>query len=119
MYSTRLCHKSPEESRELIQRSAPTPDKPWNRTYAIMLRGPSLEEELDELSKPQMIGVVGTPREAEIAYRLHPDYWGKGYMSEAVSLFLQLFWTSQGRRFLCMLGIYLLMRERSTKIMIT
>jgi RimJ/RimL family protein N-acetyltransferase len=43
-----------------------------------------------------MIGVVGTPRESEVAYKLHPDYWGKGYMPEALSLFITLHWKFEG-----------------------
>lgn len=46
--------------------------------------------------KPKMIGVMGTPRRAEIGYKLHPNYWGKGYMSEALTLFLKMFWESEG-----------------------
>ena len=44
-----------------------------------------------------MIGIVGLPRIearwAELGYGLHIDYWGKGYASEALKLFIDLYWT--------------------------
>lgn len=46
--------------------------------------------------KRRMIGAVGAPRNepagAEIGYKLHPDFWGRGYMSEALRLFIGLYW---------------------------
>jgi ribosomal-protein-alanine N-acetyltransferase len=85
----------PEETRTLILSSLPTPEKPWNKRYAIMLR-PDLSVHIGEVQKPKMIGIVGTPRESEVAYKLHPTYWGRGYMSEALATFLELFWQSEG-----------------------
>lgn len=52
-----------------------------------------------------MIGMVGTPREAEIAYRLLPSYWGRGYMPEAVQLFLSIWWDLPGLFFKCSLHL--------------
>jgi ribosomal-protein-alanine N-acetyltransferase len=46
--------------------------------------------------KTKMIGIVGTPRKGELAYKMHPDYWGKGYMSETLTTFLKMFWESEG-----------------------
>lgn len=43
-----------------------------------------------------MIGILGIPRESEVAYKLHPGYWGKGYMSEALAMFIKLYWTLEG-----------------------
>ena len=39
-----------------------------------------------------MIGVIGIVREQEIGYRIHPDFWGKGFMSEALKMFIEMFW---------------------------
>ncbi len=37
---------------------------------------------------PKLIGLVGTVREGdEMGYMLHCDYWGKGYMTEALRAF--------------------------------
>src|ERR1700709_748273 len=71
----------------------PTPEKPWNVNYAIMLK-PPVSSNMD--GRPTMIGIIGTPRNqplwAEVGYGLHPDYWGKGYASEALKLFIELYW---------------------------
>jgi [ribosomal protein S5]-alanine N-acetyltransferase len=40
----------------------------------------------------RMIGIIGVVREQEIGYRLHPDFWGKGYMTEALSMFIEMWW---------------------------
>jgi len=42
--------------------------------------------------QPKMIGIVGTPRKGELAYKINPEYWGKGYMSETLTMFLEMFW---------------------------
>jgi ribosomal-protein-alanine N-acetyltransferase len=39
-----------------------------------------------------MIGIIGVVREQEIGYRLHPDFWGKGYMTEALAMFIEMWW---------------------------
>ncbi len=68
----------------------PTLEKPWNQRWAIMLK------DADNNGKPKLIGVVGVVREPEIGYRIHPDYWGKGYMSEALTMFLKMWWALEG-----------------------
>lgn len=80
------------ESLENMRNHRPTPDKPWNQRWAIMLKG------LKEDEKPKMIGVVGIVREAELGYRIHPDFWGKGFMSEALTMFLEMWWALQGNK---------------------
>lgn len=95
-YSTGHCHRDIQESITLIHKSQPTPEKPWNNRWAILLRPDPSAPPPEGNQKPKMIGVVGTPRESEVAYKLHPDYWGKGYMSEALAMFIKLFWQSEG-----------------------
>ena len=83
--------------------SIPSPEKPWNERWAVLLR-PSVSESTDKGGdereapkyKPKMIGIVGTPRKGELAYKINPDYWGKGYMSETLHMFLKMFWESKG-----------------------
>jgi RimJ/RimL family protein N-acetyltransferase len=72
----------------------PSAENPWIENYAILLRG---SENTTEDDKPRMVGTVGTTRLSdddamEIAYGLHSDYWGRGYMSEALGMFIKLYW---------------------------
>lgn len=97
LWSTQACHTSPDESLILMQQKNPTPEKPWMKQYAIILRTDPTKAVNDSL-KPKMIGVIGTPREAEIAYKLYPDYWGNGFMTEALGLFLGLFWAQASNK---------------------
>ena len=90
-------HTSLEETRQLIYISTPTDIDPWKRVYAILLRPEASKQSSDsttptESEKPRMIGVLGTPHELELSYKLHPDFWGRGYMSEALKAFINLFW---------------------------
>lgn len=50
------------------------------------------ELEQRKKGKLRMIGVIGIVREQEIGYRIHPDFWGKGFMSEALNMFIEMFW---------------------------
>ncbi|KAF4637242.1 hypothetical protein G7Y89_g835 [Cudoniella acicularis] len=87
-WSTKKPSATPEETLALMREQVPTPEKPWNQRWAILLRpGEDATEQ-----KPKMIGLIGFPREADIGYKIHPDFWGKGYMSEALALFIELFW---------------------------
>ena len=81
-----------------MARFIPSVAKPWVENYAILLR-PS--DDSAESAKARMIGTVGATRVAsvssdedaiEIAYGLHSDYWGKGYMPEALGMFIKLYW---------------------------
>lgn len=49
-----------------------------------------------EGEKPKLIGVMGVVREAEIGYRIHPDFQRKGYMPEALVMFLKMWWALPG-----------------------
>jgi len=73
----------------------PTPEASLIENYAILLK-PLVASARDQ--KPKMIGIVGTtrntPTAAEVGYGLHCDYWGKGYASEAVRLFIDVYWAS-------------------------
>jgi len=90
-------HTSPSETASMILHSQPSLDKPWNSRYAILLRPHAIDDPfIAQEIKPKMIGVVGLPREAEIGYKINEQYWGKGYMTEALTLFLDFFWSLEG-----------------------
>ena len=60
--------------------------------YAILLRQYD-NSALEAYPSQRMIGTVGVIRQPpELGYMMHPDFWGKGYASEAVQLFLQFYW---------------------------
>ena len=97
---TQLAHSSIQQTKELMLRSMPTAAEPWNERWAIVLRPTSEEIEKGAGArlprKPKMIGIVGTPRRGELAYKIHPSWWGQGYMSEAVEMFLKMWWGLNG-----------------------
>jgi len=77
----------------MIAYALPDPSSPWRKTYAILLR----PEETSELQpSPKMVGVIGTFRQLEIGYRIHPKYWGQGLATEALGSFLNMFWGLEG-----------------------
>lgn len=41
----------------------------------------------------RMIGLVNVVREFETSYRILPEFWGKGYMTEALRMFVDLIWS--------------------------
>ncbi|PMD33337.1 acyl-CoA N-acyltransferase [Hyaloscypha variabilis F] len=108
-----------EQTRTILRNSLPTVEQPWSERWAILLRctpetllsqtggtdvskwnpwesetGEVSAKELDQrkAGKLRMIGVIGIVREQEIGYRIHPDFWGKGFMSEALKMFIEMFW---------------------------
>jgi ribosomal-protein-alanine N-acetyltransferase len=75
----------------------PTPETPWNRRWAIVLR-PDLETKDEEQEQmPTIIGTIGIVREGEIGYKLNPNFWGKGYMTEALAMFSKMFFEDEGK----------------------
>ncbi|KAK6581278.1 hypothetical protein PZA11_005969 [Diplocarpon coronariae] len=94
MWSMRSPTTSLSESLQNMREYTPTLEKPWNQHWAIMLKDKDLDSR--SASRPRLIGIVGIPREAEMGYRIHPDHWGKGYMSEALTLFVEMWWGLEG-----------------------
>ncbi|RDL36489.1 uncharacterized protein BP5553_05841 [Venustampulla echinocandica] len=98
-WSSQTVHTTREQSLAQMESMRPSVDKPWNERWAIMLRpmateaaSPNEENGAVKKPKPKMIGFLGIVRQDEIGYKLHPDFWGNGYMSEALALFIDLFW---------------------------
>ncbi|RZK78009.1 MAG: N-acetyltransferase [Pedobacter sp.] len=80
-YIDRVKPKTVEESKDVLQTMKEGQAKGLNLVWAITLKG----------APKNMIGNVGFWRtdaanhRAEIGYILHPDYWRKGILSEALS----------------------------------
>ncbi|TVY47868.1 hypothetical protein LOCC1_G001993 [Lachnellula occidentalis] len=97
--SMKWLKKAPSESLEdskakLLARLA-SPDKPWMEQYAVLLK-PSSSNETGAL-----IGILCIPRVSsdgeipELGYGIHSDYWGHGYASEAIALFISFYWAEE------------------------
>ncbi|KAF7870298.1 hypothetical protein EAF04_004044 [Stromatinia cepivora] len=85
------------ESKAYMIERMPSPEKPWIENYGILLR-PTLSSSVDE--KAKLIGAIGMIRfeaghGAEVGYGLHAAYHGKGYATEAMELFLRVYWSKE------------------------
>lgn len=74
----------------MLQKEVPSPERPWVKIYAIMLR--SAEE--NQGVKPCVIGKIGML--PLMGCYLHPDFWRKGYATEAARALLAYYWTLPG-----------------------
>ncbi|PQE05901.1 Acyl- N-acyltransferase protein [Rutstroemia sp. NJR-2017a BVV2] len=68
-----------------------------SHVWAIMLLPTSEQDTMN----PKMIGLIAIHPNTNfpaggLAYRSDPAYWGRGYMTEAVRLFLCMFWELEG-----------------------
>ncbi|KAF7933845.1 uncharacterized protein EAE98_003554 [Botrytis deweyae] len=89
--------ESIEESKAYMIERTPNPEKPWIENYAILLR-PTTATPADQ--KPELIGAIGVIRfqaghGAEIGYGIHAGYHGKGFATEAMKLFVGLYWSKE------------------------
>ncbi|KAH8832304.1 GNAT domain-containing protein [Flagelloscypha sp. PMI_526] len=94
-YGLRGALKTIEESKERLSKVSTTSENPHLVNYAIFLRStPDLPAE----STAPMIAEFGChivkpeKKLAMLAYRFLPQYWRKGYGSEALKAFLPVFW---------------------------
>lgn len=94
--------KNIEDSRVFMQKSL-TSVNPKIDKYGILLRpNPNstvVEGKVEQ--NPRMIGLLGTVGDGtEMVYMLHCDFWGKGYMTEAMRAFVGedgIFWALESK----------------------
>jgi ribosomal-protein-alanine N-acetyltransferase len=97
-------HKTVEETLTLMNNTCVARNPGNNvrhKVYAILLK-PVVKLTVNGEGdlKQKMIGVIGTPRKDELAYKLHSSYWSKGYMSEALKAFIDLYFSSRSPSFI-------------------
>lgn len=101
VYRTRPPHTNPEQTKERILESMSSVQF---RSWAIMIPTtlPTLVAvEERERQEMKMIGIIGISyAPSNVGYKIHPNYWGRGYMTEALKLFVEMFWTLEGLSFL-------------------
>jgi RimJ/RimL family protein N-acetyltransferase len=100
--STQVPFKEVSEARATFAERLPSPEKPWIEHFAIILR-PQPSATPPE-PNPQFLGFIGITRAPgptdypEIGYRLREEFFGKGYGTEAVRAFTELYWTLPARK---------------------
>ncbi|KAM5436318.1 hypothetical protein MferCBS31731_006011 [Microsporum ferrugineum] len=106
-WSSRGACKTIEESREWMS-GLLLENNPLGENYAVFVRSDLPASELDEIQRDApadsplrscgMIGSMGTFRSdpvPELGYTFHQSAWGRGFATEAVTAFLQLFWANK------------------------
>lgn len=85
--------KDVSESREFLEKILPNEENPDIEKFALMLL-PTEEE--SEAPRGEMVGFVGTNRYKEqgmeVGYVINRRYWGLGYATEGLRLFLDMYW---------------------------
>jgi ribosomal-protein-alanine N-acetyltransferase len=97
VWSSRTAPSSIEATLQHLNNCRPTLEKPWAQIWAICLK----PEEGSESGNGKeeggtFIGAIGFPRECDVGYSIHPAYWGKGYMTEALRMFVDMFFNAEG-----------------------
>ena len=83
--------KTVEESKEWMTKETKA-FNPKTENFAVLLKNSKNDQ--GELRMIGKVGIFQFP--AEISWMLHPDFWGKGYASEAVQGFLDWYWKDEG-----------------------
>ncbi|TGO52646.1 hypothetical protein BCON_0137g00060 [Botryotinia convoluta] len=99
-WSTRAPNTQLEQTKERILESMSSVQFPMWAIIAPTTSSVSVpvadEREGQEM---EMIGIIGISHRPEnVGYKIHPDHWGKGYMTEALRLFVEMFWTLEEKK---------------------
>ncbi|CEJ54588.1 hypothetical protein PMG11_00892 [Penicillium brasilianum] len=92
-WSSRGVCKTIEETKGRIIGIVHDKTRPGIDNYGVFIRTPPSTEDADV---SQVIGIVGVHKDdpvPELGYIFHPSSWGKGYATEAVSTFVQHYFT--------------------------
>jgi hypothetical protein len=93
--------KDLDDAEKLMLARLPSAENPFMENYAIVLK--SVTEGMEKGERGGMIGVIGIPRlshdglAAEVGYAITPDFWGRGYASEALILFVKHYFNSESK----------------------
>lgn len=95
--------KDLEEAGGLFTIRFPSAEKPFIENYAIILKDDNGNSDVvgDGETRGKMIGSIGIPRlshdgvASEVGYGITPEFWGKGYASEALVMFVRLYFNSK------------------------
>ncbi|EGE00714.1 hypothetical protein TMEN_10052 [Trichophyton mentagrophytes] len=106
-WSSRGQCKTLEDSREWMS-GLLLENNPLGENYAVLIRSDLPASELEEIQRDApadsplrpggMIGSLGTFRSdpvPEVGYTFHQSAWGRGFATEAVTAFMQLFWANK------------------------
>lgn len=111
--------KSISESREFLLKILPNEENPDIEKFAMMLIPENCEASQkegegdgnEEEGKTEMVGFVGTNRYKEsgmeVGYVINRRFWGRGFATEGLRMFLDMYWEMSGLfpllSFLCQL----------------
>ncbi|KAH9224962.1 GNAT domain-containing protein, partial [Leptodontidium sp. 2 PMI_412] len=104
--------KSISESREFLLKILPNEENPDIEKFAMMLIPENCEASQkegegggnEEEGKMEMVGFVGTNRYKEsgmeVGYVINRRFWGRGFATEGLRMFLDMYWEMSERKYI-------------------
>ena len=81
--------KTPDTPEEAMQWLKDRLEDPLSLVYAVEIVFPDSNSKPEE---PIVIGFTGAHHLPEVGYIFEPDFWGKGYATEALKAWLAMYW---------------------------